>query len=229
MSNKTNLSYMKYLLIIFLFNSTFLFSQKPNKRDTIYLNDLIVQTIDIMNELKIEFRKNYVRDSAIEFIVNKNLLAFNAYFKGKGGKLKYSYPQNDLRLRFYSNPCIVISSSLDSVLMGKKDTSNIVYHKALSTIVHELTHYLQVTMNIFHPQSYIPTKFTRYTLDKMMSDPIEVEGYSVGAYFYLRKYYPIELAEIMESSQSTKTKIRLLINAFYKAVYPWRPVPFLKP
>jgi hypothetical protein len=91
----------------------------------------------------------------------------------------------------------------------------------LSFFIHELAHYYQVTRD---DVSLDPTNKKQEL--QYISQPAEFEAWGVGAYYFLNFYNKKELTKIMSKKTNNKNKIKMLINAYRKILYPWREKVF---
>lgn len=210
---------MRFLFISLLI-STISFSQSNNVKKE--FKKIIADTKSVMRELKIEIRKNINRDDILLMKVDSTYPPFNSNFTADidttmGSKfITYHYD-----LRQYNNPCIFVSPLLVPIIKKQIDTTNLIHIKAVSCLVHELTHYFQVTSD---------SSYTEPTNDSMMKEymyrPTEFEAFTVQAYFFLKKYDSEKLKKILKSTNPTRGQRELLINTFYEYTTPWRSKPF---
>jgi hypothetical protein len=182
------------------------------------LANLTKETILIMNKLNIKVRGTLLRDDSINLTVDPKVLHFNAFFRFE--QIVFLGQPLNMEYRWYKKPQIIIPLTIDSVITLKKDTNKISYIKAASTIIHELTHFLQATWTENYFQANLESEMGKYILQK-----IELEAYAVGAYYFLYHYNRKRLKKIMKMKEDDFTKKKRLINTYYNTLYPWRPTP----
>lgn len=170
---------------------------------------LMVQTIDMMRQLDIRTRKAVEQDSPfITYRILPNAGRIVAYFSAAETCFL-----NDTatRYRYYINPMLVLSRSVDSILRYSADTTTIQYIQAESVIIHELTHYLQGVYDTPLPFTIAEVPYTEY-----MKRPSELEAFGTAACFFTRKYNPDKFAQIAGSGKTLQGKKADLIMYLFR-------------
>lgn len=207
------------LLIVASNNSL---SQQNNKYLYDVTDSLKYVTQKIMSELKISIRKNIDKDDPL--IIGTYTSIYPTAKYGQKAITPYIFSQKkiDTFNRWYIEPSIFISNVIDSALKNKKDKN--LYINSLSTIIHELVHFFQV--------SYVSeNEYIEGTLENWnnhVTQPIELEAYSVEAYFYLSVFYKKELNIIMNEKMSDFERKKKLYNKAYQLKNPNEKMLILK-
>src|SRR6266542_4567026 len=199
----------KISLVISLLIPSFVFSQlKPKSlsNDTFILKN---QTLYIMKKLGIGVRKNINKDDALFFgTYNSRFIscvygqdAIAPYYRSKG---------LDTNERWYIKPIINLSTTLNSIIRNKKDTTHLFYIDAFSSVIHELTHYYQNTYTGFD-STYI--KGTLENFQEHVEQPVELEAYEAEAYYFLFFADKKALKKIMELKIPKKERFKILYNS----------------
>lgn len=180
------------------------------------INILKKQTIDIMNRLEIPIRKNHIKDDSLILTVYKSSLITANY--GQEAIFPYikSKKSIDTLNRIYKKPFIALSSVLYDIMIYKKDTSKIVIVKALGSVVHELTHYFQLTF--VDEKNYIHGNINNQV--QHITQPIEFEAYAVDAYYYLFFIDKKSLKQILKRNNDKIKLYKELINKQWQIQYP---------
>jgi hypothetical protein len=220
-ANPTNSksSIMRWLIFVLLC-PLFSFGQKLYlTKDTIDMKIMVEQTKYIMNRLQIGIRKNIHKDDSLKISTYSSPKLISAAY-GQDFMWPYSNSKGlDTLGRAYKNPNIIMSELMDSILKNRIDTTKFVRVKAHSSILHELTHYLQITYT--SDDDYIPATlegFRDYVLQ-----PTEFEAYAVDSYFTLYLLNRKELDRIMKMQTTRNERFKMLINAYFDLVYPQIP------
>lgn len=176
------------------------------------------QTVYIMKRLKIPMRKNVFKDGEIR-LTKYTSIYLGANFGAKGFKPYPVLTEKDLADRWYIEPTIAMSSVIDSIVFEKKDTAIDVKIRSISIILHELSHYLQVTM---------PKEGEHLISDikLQMLQPAQFEAYAVDMYYYLAFTEKKRLKNILKSHSAQEEKIKAIFNSYLKKVYPNLPIVF---
>ncbi|MEO6611200.1 MAG: hypothetical protein ABIT05_03675 [Chitinophagaceae bacterium] len=205
---------MRFVCAILLILSINANSQKVKFRGNFDLPGLVKETAGIMTSLGIKIRENMEKDDTLKLDVTTKKEFFNAEFISH----LVATPNKNSNQRYYILPIIMISPTLDSVLFNKVDTNAFTRLKAFETIVHEITHFLQITLedNYFRPTDM--KDFNKYA-----SQLSEIEAYAVGGYYFLKYYNKKKLKTILKSKTSNLEKMKSLFKTLYETLYPWRP------
>jgi len=205
---------IKFTLVIFLSMIVFkTYSQDELrfvKMDKSIDRQLLLEARDIMNILKIKVRSTLRFDGQIELSIKKGSHYLDASFNNNfGNDFLAEYDVN----RVYKAPFLIITELCLNISNKTKDTTVFYYTRARETIVHELTHYLQASFDMtkVDPKS---------NLKGYISEPTEFEAFSVGAYYFLQHTNKNELTRIMGLNIGLTDKCKILINTFYKLIYP---------
>jgi len=184
------------------------------------IDDLTYMTKEIMNRLGIKIRPNVYLDDPISFTFDD--------FKNKGNiganfvVTNAIYPNDSASLRFYKKPEIVMKKFFYERLKKgiKKDTSNYFFYiLGINIIIHELTHYLQLT----YPSTEYADSLDFSTLEKRreyIKRPSEFEAYAVGYYYFLYYFRRPLLERIVISDLKNVIKMKIIINEADKLMYP---------
>jgi hypothetical protein len=166
-------------------------------------NKYIRITSEIMDSLRISKRNTTYLDGLITYKVSYTLDPMEALFNGHR---EYRFGVVSNENVYYNDPTIILGSLIDSILTKKISSSPEVYAIAESVFIHELCHYLQLlrtdsTYNN-HPQSFI----------EHVKQNVELEAYSVGAYYYCKILDEKIFNIIMTSMESIEHKRKNLIE-----------------
>jgi hypothetical protein len=198
-------------------------SQKPQtmelKNVTLDYSALLKDTYRIMSILNFRIRDNVKKDGYLQPCVNvQRDNSFAAGFAYNPENLVGSKTDTS---RYFRYSILHMSISLYSIISKQKDTTFESYEEAKSIVVHELAHYLQQTNNI----PYIEATDNNRT--EYISQPSEFEAHSVGCYYFLEKYDRKELKRIVNLKMPVKEKCKLIINQYWRIIYPNSGVVFL--
>ena len=179
------------------------------------INVLTRQTVDIMKRLDFPIRKNLAKDDSLRITVYKGTL-MTCHYSQAIIKPYSKISGMDTNNRWYIKPEIVISSILDSIFSGKKDTSRFIYVKALGSVIHELTHYLQNEW--VSDEDY--NDGTKGSFRDYFFQPVEFQAEVVEAYYLLNFTDKKSLKNILNSNYSIGQKRTLLVDLYFKMEYP---------
>jgi hypothetical protein len=179
------------------------------------VKQLTVLAKKIMVELGINQRTNTKMDDSITsmalIIPNGHLAIFLAE--------KTIFPNNDTISRYYLKPRLIVNLQVDSILKVDEAKPTPIYVYANSAVVHELTHYLQATIELNPKQDTTSFRDIR-NRRRYMSTPREFEAYSVGFYYLLFYTNRSRLQDIMDTNIQSKRKMKMLINVADSMLYP---------
>lgn len=169
------------------------------------LDKYLSETKRIMKVLNIDIREVINKDGALNVVADDHVKMLVGYFKSN-----YVVPEKDTSRRSvsYKSPMIYISPLCDSILQNKKQVSGYVRLQAETTLIHELTHYLQTTPR---EKNY---KGDLDKLDEYINQPTEFEAMSVMGYYYLEKTKDELFDVIIKSDDSGKRKMAQLISTY---------------
>src|SRR6476619_3774867 len=186
---------MRFLLCTLVLAASFrCFSQEQPLRPLPF-RYLVLQTLDIMRDLQIPYRKGLERDSPfIKYQIQDSMGATIAFF---WAEQTFFFNDTSKRFRYYKNPTLVISKQVDSMLRYSTDTTSVSYINAQSVMMHELTHYLQGWYD--EPLTFPTSKEQYYSYLKMLS---EQQAFAVAAYYFTKKYSPPKFNDIISSTES---------------------------
>ena len=170
---------------------------------------LLMESNRIMRILKFPLRTTINRDGMLGLVVKRGSKYLDASFNNPFYDVLDQYDKN----RVYQAPFILITELCLDISTKARDTTRLFYIRSRETIVHELTHYLQSTFDT-------KTVDAQKDFKGYVSNPTEFEAYSVGAYYFLENYNKAELMRIMIKNITVEHKCQLLINAFFKVIYP---------
>lgn len=187
-----------------------------NNKDTVLRHTLL-----IMKELGFEIRKNLYRDAgrplSTDIIRNMNdarerasLIRYDSIYGKK----------NDPSARFYFGPQICFRKIIYDIIYHKYDTTKVYRLYAFSCFYHEMCHYLQSTIGRFPSDEEIRIAGNEVAC---IESPMELEAYSVEAYFFLYFYDRKKLNAILSEKEDRIRKIKKLINAFNDYRYSPKP------
>ena len=169
-----------------------------------------------MHRLNIPVRKNIYKDDTLKVTIFEGRMMTCSYGQDSV-KPFYKFRGLDTNNRWYIHPKIAMSSILDSIYSRKRDTSRFIYIKALGSVVHELTHYLQnewvsdqdyINLSLENPKSHF-------------LQPVEFQAYSVEGYYDLNFANKKELKRIMNSKKySIEEKQKMLAVSHFRLEYP---------
>ena len=178
------------------------------------------ESIRISKILKIAIRPNLYRDSPVQTTVNKGSStgsdALNSNFVIKDttdviGGLSDTF-------RYYLQPIIIVGPLAYKIVTKQIDTNKLMYYEAMSILIHEFTHDIQITNVLDH---HPPVGDDSVKMRNYMSQSDELESYAVQSYYLLENLNKKQLRMIMSIDIDSKTRMKMLINAYYKIVYPW--------
>lgn len=179
------------------------------------LAQLKILTLKIMEQFELKVRPNIRLDDSLKIVVSNTLPPVMPVMFGQ--KVVW-YPNKNKNKdeRFYGEPTIFISPSVDTTIengnLGKMS-----YTVALSLLIHELTHYFQLTYGegTARNDGSNDINFIRsYT-----SQPVEFEAYAVCYYYFLYYAKRSLLLDIMSKKISSEKKMKLVINAGDSILY----------
>ena len=181
----------------------------------------IKESYRIAKILQIPIRPNIYKDSSLIIIVDKTIpkgILNCAFITGNTDDVIGDMLDT---FRYYLKPKIIISNDEYRLLCKNIDTPRKIYFKAASILLHEMIHYLQIT-NVRNENYYTPEATDSLSMNKYCSQPIEFEAYSVQAYFFLKNFNHRKWKEIIKTESPLFLLEKVLINEFYKEIYPWR-------
>jgi len=174
----------------------------------------------IMDKIHIKVRPSHEKDDPIEFHIMNKFRPF-IRFHPTTAVLRNT---NDTAMRIYTNPSIEINDIDYRIMIKITDTSYIGYISTYSSIIHEVTHYLQATY--IGPDYTLPIDSA--SRQKYIRIPGEFEAFSVQSYYLLNYIDPKRLKKIIKRKVSDKRRMELLINAYTRILYPWRKTDYPK-
>lgn len=186
---------MKHLVILLVL--IFRFCCSAPKHSVIQLNyePYAQMAIAIMDSLDIRVRPNFRKDPPINFFI----AALN-----KSGETE-TKPSRSLDSNVvYRKVNITISPEIFKALQ-RKDTSDLKHYFAVGTIIHEIVHVFQ----------YPDTIATNTGERSDFTNRLEVEAYSVMAYYLLSQTDPKSLSSMVSMFENDKKGLRNELNQFF--------------
>lgn len=162
-------------------------------------------TLKIIKYLGIPFRNSYLKDGRLMFAIDKpsgfgeRSPAFGMFIRGK-----YMFRPVDTLNVFYPNPIIYISKNVFNDLHNSPRTSER-YFRALSSVVHEITHYYQ-HINYNYVSYWSTGDYHAY-----FCQPYERDAYSVEAFFYLSKMKPRSITKLLATHVGDNDQLKRLL------------------
>lgn len=172
------------------------------------IEQLKTETQQIMGILNIEIRPNISKDGELKVSAWDKLSGYNAVFRIHSDIKGVIHPDSPDSM-YYLDPFILTSHSLKPILTYEVKVSQPQMTKAVSVIVHELTHYYQKgEFEYLHGDKYIKHNGTN---DKeYVSQLSELDAHAVMAYFFLKTINPTRLGEIMKNTNIQTIKEKLI-------------------
>lgn len=167
----------------------------------------ISETKDAMKALNINIRQNILLDSPLLILVDSSFVSLKARFEAQKGHFPLG---GDTALRFYADPKIYLSKTLDSVLVNQKHLKNDFRIIAASILVHELVHYLQATY--VKPQVINGRQLSNA---EYFYSPPEYEAWLVQCYYFMKKHNPNAFRTLLKSNKSSTYKNDLFFDYFF--------------
>jgi len=167
-----------------------------------------------MKKLNIPIRSNVGKDDTLQISIYPSKFTTADY----GQKMIFPYIQSkksiDTVNRWYKEPTISISNSIDSAI--KYRVGYKYYINSLSSIIHELVHYYQ--LSYIDESEYLQP--TNQNFQQHLKQSIELEAYSTESYFYLSKFYINDLKKIMRMNVNDFEKRKALCNKANEIKFP---------
>lgn len=192
-------------------DTTFIAGLSPSEN----LDELKEMAKSIMNKFKFGIRLKIYADDPIKFKVHN--LSGQAI-----AEFDYSrvFPDKKSDTRYYKNPVITINKWSDSNLKAGVAIVKGDYFLVISNIVHELCHYLQSSSQT---KAFNPNWHFRKAADRqeyLKDNQREFEAQVVGGYYFLYYVKRSLLAQIMLRNEPIENKMKRIINASDKVLYP---------
>lgn len=158
--------------------------------------------LNIIRYLGIPHRNSYLKDGRLMFALNKpGNFSERAPAHGMFIRGTYLYKSRDTVNVIYPAPTVYISSNIYNDLQKKADTSER-FIRALSCVLHEITHYYQ-----FINYNYISYKSSG-DYHAYFCQPYEIDAYAVEAFYYLSRRNPRQLQKILNSNNGDNNLVK---------------------